>query len=398
MLTVNFDLSHFTDDSLFFSIRDSNNSYQRAVFYKTDPFIDILKYLNKNEEADRLCISMKDLRECVKYDPSLSPRSIDIFKGWTVSLDIPKDYANAEHYLNQIQCQMSLQASKIDETAQKTISFTSFRDEKKVRYTLLTSNPHPSTINWLFFPGGPGADSKYTYPLVKHLQLPGNTWGIDFFGNGDNIEGLEENYDYNEWKELFPDIVNKFAGDVVYVTHSYSGQEVLNYPILESKLKGVVILNSVPSFTFEKLEEYGKLHGLPNASRALQEIVDNPSLENLMESMKACMSYYFAKEKIAEGAAILSQYPFAVPPLMWRTQELKQKGYNATWIPQEVPTIIIGCEHDHMCPHKEFESDPRFNNRENIEMFYLKGIGHMGWLENSKPFEAPFNSLIAKMA
>jgi hypothetical protein len=59
-----------------------------------------------------------------------------------------------------------------------------YRD--KVRYELYQTNAGKN-YNWLFFPGGPGADSIYLRSLVNELRLPGNVWLIDLPGNGSNI-------------------------------------------------------------------------------------------------------------------------------------------------------------------------------------------------------------------
>ncbi|WP_160264747.1 hypothetical protein [Legionella norrlandica] len=48
-----------------------------------------------------------------------------------------------------------------------------FYDENQVRFNL-RSNSGKENINWLFFPGGPGADSSYLLDLVNILNLPGN--------------------------------------------------------------------------------------------------------------------------------------------------------------------------------------------------------------------------------
>ena len=55
-------------------------------------------------------------------------------------------------------------------------------DSHRVRYNLYQTN-RGTPYNWLFFPGGPGADSSYLRSLVDELELPGNVWLIDLPGN-----------------------------------------------------------------------------------------------------------------------------------------------------------------------------------------------------------------------
>src|SRR5262245_50221314 len=81
-------------------------------------------------------------------------------------------------------------------------------DSNHVRYELYQTN-EGKPYNWLFFPGGPGADSRYLRSLVDELELPGNVWLIDLPGNGSNVsEGYSENFD--QWIDLFPGIIQRF--------------------------------------------------------------------------------------------------------------------------------------------------------------------------------------------
>ena len=47
-------------------------------------------------------------------------------------------------------------------------------DLNSVRYALVKSTPGKILFNWLFVPGGPGADSVYFLDLIRKLHLPGN--------------------------------------------------------------------------------------------------------------------------------------------------------------------------------------------------------------------------------
>lgn len=100
-------------------------------------------------------------------------------------------------------------------------------DENGIRYELIESRE--GTFNWLFFPGGPGADSRYFLPLVKVLELPGKTWFIDLPGNGSNLQNISS---FDVWFDLIPTIVKKFDNPV-YVGHSFGGMLALLYPEFE---------------------------------------------------------------------------------------------------------------------------------------------------------------------
>ena len=78
---------------------------------------------------------------------------------------------------------------------------TCFWDEHSIRYQLIQSIGSGGRFyNWLFFPGGPGADSSYLFDLVKELRLPGNTWLIDLPNNGSNI--ISDDYNFDQWLGL----------------------------------------------------------------------------------------------------------------------------------------------------------------------------------------------------
>ena len=133
-------------------------------------------------------------------------------------------------------------------------------DENHVRYELYhTGEGKP--FNWLFFSGGPGADSSYFHALVDELKLPGNVWLVDLPGNGTNIPHQPE--DFDKWFSLFPTIIKKFTNPVL-VGHSFGGMFPLLFPELEHSLKGFVILNSAPSLWLEEAVAYSKQFALPD--------------------------------------------------------------------------------------------------------------------------------------
>ena len=80
-----------------------------------------------------------------------------------------------------------------------------FYDEHRTRYDLVNTRSG-AAYNWLFFPGGPGADSSYLSSLTDLLDLPGNVWLIDLPGNGSNF--ISEEYDFDQWMNLYPRFQN----------------------------------------------------------------------------------------------------------------------------------------------------------------------------------------------
>src|ERR1700730_10259035 len=115
-----------------------------------------------------------------------------------------------------------------------------FYDNYNVRYQLVKSNAG-LIFNWLFVPGGPGADSSYFLSLINNLDMPGNYWLIDFPANGSNIKNdTKADYDFDLWDECLISAVKKFQNPI-YVGHSFGGMFPLLFSELEDLLRGFVI-------------------------------------------------------------------------------------------------------------------------------------------------------------
>ena len=265
-----------------------------------------------------------------------------------------------------------------------------YRD--KVRYELYQTNAGKN-YNWLFFPGGPGADSIYLRSLVNELRLPGNVWLIDLPGNGSNTHDDSDNFD--GWFELFPGIVKQFDNPVV-VGHSFGGMLPLLYPELEGILKGCVILNSTPVMWLEEAVAYSKQFNLPDLTKEMKALNQNPSQETFNAALAACMPYYFPKESLEKGRNLLSKVPFNFRPSAWGQIKAVEGKLVAKWIPEKVPTVIIGSKYDCMCPYTLFKKDQRFH-RENIKIAFIEKGGHCPWVEDPKAVRAVFEEFLSQM-
>lgn len=260
-------------------------------------------------------------------------------------------------------------------------------DQGQVRYQLYQTN-EGKNYNWLFFPGGPGADSTYLQSLIDELRLPGNVWLIDLPGNGSNtIDSCFENFDL--WFDLFLPIVKRFDNPIV-VGHSFGGILPLLYPELEDILKGCVILNSAPTLWLEEAVIYSKQFDLPDLTQDMQAFIQNPSQETFNSALQACMPYYFPKETLEKGRQLLSQVPFQYRAAVWGQIKAIEGKLSAKWIPQKVPTLIIGSKYDCICPFSLFKNDQRFH-RENIKLLFIVNAGHCPWIENPAAVKEAFD-------
>jgi len=97
-------------------------------------------------------------------------------------------------------------------------------DARGTRYTL--AQDHEGAYNWLFIPGGPGADASYFLPFIQQLHLPGKTWLIDFPGNGDNTKDQAAT-SFDDWSDCLLEVVQKFKNPIC-VGHSFGGMLALS--------------------------------------------------------------------------------------------------------------------------------------------------------------------------
>lgn len=254
-----------------------------------------------------------------------------------------------------------------------------FYDKNNVRYTLVSTNSGEA-FNWLFLPGGPGADSSYFSPLTDNLCLPGNTWLIDLPGNGSH-DVKKDNFD--DWFDIFIPTIQRFKNPVL-VGHSFGGMLPLLFPELENILKGFVILNSSPSLWMQAAAEVAKKRNLPDLSTDMVEFTENPNQETFDKALLACMPYYFESKSMKKGEELFKTMVTQYLPAVWWQRKVIDIQYDAKWIPQNIPTLIVGAEFDAITPFDLYQSDERFN-RKNISKLFIKEAGHIPWVE--KPEE-----------
>ncbi len=262
-------------------------------------------------------------------------------------------------------------------------------DTNHVRYELVSSH-EGKQYNWLFFPGGPGLDSRYLHSLVDLLELPGNVWLVDFPGNGDNL--VEEDYDYNKWLGLFIPAILKFENPIA-VGHSFGGMLPLLYPELETHLSGLVILNSTPSLWLEEAVNYSRQFDLPDLSADMADFVTNPSQLTFQKALDACTPYYFHPSFMEGGKAVFKDIPFPYKAAVWGQKIMAELNYSAKWAPQNVPTLIMGGTYDCITPFTLFQKNLAFH-RPNIEMVLIEKGGHFPWIEDPESVKEAFSSFV----
>jgi len=264
-----------------------------------------------------------------------------------------------------------------------------FFDENQTRYQLIKSTPGKTIYNWLFFPGGPGIDSSYLLSLINNLDIEGNCWLIDLPLNGNNLLNLDNKIDsntiYKNWDEYFISAVNKFDNPI-FVGHSFSGYYPLFFPELETILKGLVILSSspvLPSLPTQSIYDFEKIareNDLPFGDEIVTDFLNNPNLNTLTTLYLSVVPYEFPAENIIQGIDLAKNIIANIDTSFWWLTDGVNKYVTITWIPEKLPTLIVGGSRDFSTPLCLFEKDLRFK-RNNIEIISIPDAGHFPWME-----------------
>lgn len=234
-------------------------------------------------------------------------------------------------------------------------------DNNCVRYKLVKSNPGNIVFNWLFVPGGPGADSCYFLDLIDHLTVSGNFWLIDLPENGSNLSGNSPgDFNFDLWDEYLISAIHKFINPII-VGHSFGGMFPLLFPKLEDVLKGFVILNSAPSLWLEEAAKCAGEKNLPLLTEPMSEFEIDPNQETFKKALLACAPYYFPANNLKNGMELLEQLPINYNAAVWWLKRANGINFSAKWIPENVPTLIIGASEDCIAPITLFEKDKRFS-------------------------------------
>ncbi len=272
-----------------------------------------------------------------------------------------------------------------------------FYDDNSVRYQLVKTNSGCIVYNWLFVPGGPGVDSSYFLTLIKELDVPGNFWLIDLPANGSNITAqINADYDFDTWGDCLLSSIQKFPNPI-YVGHSFSGMFPLLFTQLEQLLKGFVILNSAPSLWLEEAAKCAKENNMPLLAEPMAEFEKNPNPETFKTFLLTCAPYYFPENTLDMGKELFEQMTINYLAAAWWIKKVHEINFSAKWIPQKVPTLILGASHDFITPYSLFENDTRFQ-RKNIAMNKIQNAGHFPWLEQMTIVKEAFRAFATHLS
>lgn len=269
-----------------------------------------------------------------------------------------------------------------------TVSFNA----QNVRLTHKYSN-NAGDFTWLFIPGGPGLDSRYLETLLHELSpLPGKVYLLDFPGSGSHFVPDQQ---FDDWLSLFTPTIAGFKNPII-VGHSFGGMFPYLFPACETILSGFVSLNSAPCLWLEAAAKFAQKNALPDLTADMLAFTQSPSQKTFNKALETCMPYYFPKHTLQKGKDLLVGIDFPYEPAVWWQQKAAEISFNAKWIPDQLPTMIIGGEHDAICPFVLYQEDIRFD-RSNIQKIYIEGAGHCPWIEKPQEMKKAFEEFVERL-
>lgn len=233
--------------------------------------------------------------------------------------------------------------------------------------------------HWLFLPGGPGLGAEYLTNLTAILNLPGTIWHVDFPGDGSNRTDNDEQ-SFSHWSDALIEAVNAFD-NVILVAHSSGGMFALATPELENKLSGLILMDSAPNASWQQsFAKYRQQNPVTEAEQLQQIYIKNPSDDSLKKLTIACAPYFSTAENIKKTLEIFNNLPFNHATFVWAAKNFDDT-YEAKWVPQNIPTLILAGDQDHITPLSLFGHAQDFQ-RDNIKMKEISNASHFPWLDN----------------
>ncbi|CEG57299.1 alpha/beta fold hydrolase [Legionella fallonii] len=248
----------------------------------------------------------------------------------------------------------------------------------KARLQRITQGEKDS-FNWVFLPGGPGMGSESLSGLTSLLRLPGSMWHLDLPGDGSNTTE-NDSYYFSHWSSALADVVASLD-NVILVAHSTGGMYALATPILQSWLKGLVLMDSAPNSSWQHLfSKYVQQNPIDELNNLHEQYLISPNNELLKKMVLASIPYLFSEAGLTRDLSFLENLPYNHQTCDWSAQNF-DNIYQAQWIPEFIPTLIFSGENDHITPLQLFHDATQFR-RNNILMKTISQAGHFPWIDN----------------
>ncbi|MDO8954747.1 MAG: alpha/beta hydrolase [Gammaproteobacteria bacterium] len=251
-----------------------------------------------------------------------------------------------------------------------------------------------SALNWMFIPGGLGLGSESLLGLTAILkgQIPGSLWLFDFPNDGSNIS---PDHSIENWAAALQEAVLSLENTVI-VAHSTGGMIVQSLSELEPLLTGLVLLDSAPDTSWQlSFADYAAKNSSPEIQSAERAFASEPNDETLRELVLVTAHYSFNDNSLAAGLTLFRGLPINYRATEWMAKNF-DSSYVATWIPAQLPTLILGGNQDRIISLSVFTDKAEYH-RENITFKPISQAGHYPWHDNPEEVLMSFKSYCGKL-
>lgn len=158
-----------------------------------------------------------------------------------------------------------------------------------------------------------------------------------------------------------------------------------------------MILNSVPTLNSDLFSKYARDHNLPSLADATAQLINNPTHDALKELYLLEASYFFSPQNRSKGIEqIVEKLDFCIPTEHWWYTEGAKVYSEIKWVPEKMPTLIVGGSDDLITPLGVFEQDLRFV-RDNITIVNIPNAGHFPWVEQPDLVDEVLTAFVKKL-
>ncbi|MGV3616081.1 MAG: alpha/beta fold hydrolase [Fimbriimonas sp.] len=253
----------------------------------------------------------------------------------------------------------------------------------------------PGSLNWLFFPGGPGIGSESLHGLMDALDVPGTLWGVDLPWDGSNQTPNGATCSpYSDWPNVLVEAAQAVP-NAVAVGHSTGGMYLLSTPELEPHVLGIGLVSTAPDAAWRsRFFEMTQRHPLPEVDAATARYEAEPTPDHLRDIAVASAEWNFAPEAVETGRALLAAMPYCASAVDWSDRHFDD-GYAARWWPKALPTLILSGGDDRIVDQTLWNR-PKYRTP-NVRHRTVTQGAHFPWIEDPKAVREAFQEFAVRL-